>query len=344
MFMSLANNDSESVRFHCDVMRAIGIVLVALGHTLGLSDLVQLWIYSFHMPLFFFLSGYVLKESRVQETLQVNVKHYAHRLLVPYFAFSLLTYIPWVFATRIYGADAKLNIHPLRPVIGTFYGIGIDGWLQHNAMLWFLPCLFIVHLVYQLVVKITLYNHRVVASVIVAALGLWLSHILPFRLPWGADIALIAMPFYALGNCVASISICFSRLSIILPILLIMALVQYGCINLNGRVDMNFISLGNIFLYYMAAICGIGSLWCFAKLLPEIEIFKRISNASMLIFVTHRMLYSVLTAILLIFVNDMQTFKTSAAGSIVYAGWAVMLGVLTLGYWRKCVPWMLGSR
>lgn len=344
MIMSLGYNDGESVRFHCDVMRAIGIVLVALGHTLGLNDQVQLWIYSFHMPLFFFLSGYVLKENRIQKTLQVNVKHYTQRLLVPYFAFSLLTYIPWVFATRIYGADAKLNIHPLRPIIGTFYGIGIDGWLQHNAMLWFLPCLFIVHFVYQLFAKFFSKWVKILVSIILAALGLWLSHVLPFRLPWGGEVALIAMPFYALGNCVNLCGIYFPRKFTASLILLILVIVQYGCIKLNGRVDMNFISLGNSSLFYLGAVCGIGSLWYFAILVPKIEFFRRISNASVLIFVTHRTLYSVLTAILLIFIYDIQSFKASATGSIVYVVWAVLFGVLTLGFWKNYAPWILGNR
>jgi acyltransferase len=140
------------------------------------------------MLLFFFLSGYVLKESRLQEALQKNIKHYAQRLLIPYFVFSLLTYIPWVFATRIYGADAKLNINPYRPLVGTIYGIGIDGWLQHNAMLWFLPCLFIVHLSFQSVAKVCSQDIRVPVSIILAAIGFWLSNVLAFRVPWGGGI------------------------------------------------------------------------------------------------------------------------------------------------------------
>lgn len=333
-----------SKRFQCDAMRAIGIVLVALGHTLGLSDAVQLWIYSFHMPLFFFLSGYVLKESRLQQSFSVNVHHYAQRLLIPYFAFSLLTYVPWVMLTRFYGADAKLGIHPLRPIAGTFYGTGIDGWLQHNSMLWFLPCLYVVHLTYKLIGSGLRQNFRILAAMILAGLGLVLSQIMPFRMPWGFEVALIGMPFYAIGNWLTCLKL--KQQNNIAGVLTLsgLALVQFSCIYINGRVDMNFISLGNPILFYAGAFCGIGVMWCTVQFIPDISVVRRVASSSMLIFVTHRTLYSVLTAVLMLFVSDIQVFKNSAAGAISYAGWAVLVSVLTVDYWKKFAPVLLGNR
>jgi hypothetical protein len=123
-----------------------------------------------------------------------------------------------------------------------------------------------------------------------------------------------------------------------------MAYVQFSCINLNGRIDMNFISHGNPLLFYTGALSGIGVLWCLTRLAPEINICKRIANASMLIFLIHRTLYSVLTALFLIVLSDIQSLNTSATGSIVYATGAVLFGVLTLGYWKKHTPWMFGNR
>jgi acyltransferase len=134
-----------------DKLRTIGIVLVVLGHTLGISLEVELYIYSFHMPLFFFISGLVLTPTRLSQSWASAARHYGRRLLVPYFLFSIITYIPWVLVTRHYGADAALGIEAWQPLIGTLYGIGVGGWLQHNAMLWFFPCLFVLHFVYRMI-------------------------------------------------------------------------------------------------------------------------------------------------------------------------------------------------
>ncbi len=44
-----------------DVLKGIGIILVILGHT---HVLFRTYIFSFHMPLFFFISGYLFTIDR----------------------------------------------------------------------------------------------------------------------------------------------------------------------------------------------------------------------------------------------------------------------------------------
>lgn len=48
-----------------DCMKGIGIILVVLGHIYR-DNYVGLWIYSFHMPLFFMLSGYLMYKKTVE--------------------------------------------------------------------------------------------------------------------------------------------------------------------------------------------------------------------------------------------------------------------------------------
>ena len=50
-----------------DVLKGIGIILVVIGHTSMENPLVK-WIYVFHMPLFFALSGYMFGRGRKQYT------------------------------------------------------------------------------------------------------------------------------------------------------------------------------------------------------------------------------------------------------------------------------------
>ena len=51
-------NRNENV----SLAKGLGIILMVLGHT-GFSYYGNGFIYMFHMPLFFFLSGYFLKRS-----------------------------------------------------------------------------------------------------------------------------------------------------------------------------------------------------------------------------------------------------------------------------------------
>ena len=51
-----------------DIAKGFGILLVILGHTIAYdcSHIVYNSIYSFHMPLFFFLSGVMSKKENTQ--------------------------------------------------------------------------------------------------------------------------------------------------------------------------------------------------------------------------------------------------------------------------------------
>ena len=93
-----------------NALRATGITFVVMGHTLGIGKYLENYIFSFHMPLFFFISGLVLTKERVAENWGASFKHYSLRLLVPYAIFSFVTYLPWMLFTRRVGADASLNI------------------------------------------------------------------------------------------------------------------------------------------------------------------------------------------------------------------------------------------
>ncbi len=84
-----------------DVAKGWGILLVVLGHALrglqnvellpasGWSHALDAWIYSFHMPLFFLLSGFFM-EKAVQRPWDRALKDRAKTLLWPYLLWSVL--------------------------------------------------------------------------------------------------------------------------------------------------------------------------------------------------------------------------------------------------------------
>ena len=339
--MQIINNRRAWV----DALRAIGIVLVVLGHTLGISEGLEKYIFSFHMPLFFFISGLVLTPARLSQPIVEAMRHYGYRLLLPYLLFSLLTYLPWALVTRHYGADAVLGVEAWRPLVGTFYGIGVNGWLQHNAFLWFFPCLFVTHLVFRMVYALMKGWGRYVMITALAVLGYLLSSFLPLRLPWGFEIALLALPFYALGQILALRDALLPRAGLnAVLLLLLFTTLQFICIALNGRVDMNFISLGNPLLFYLGAFSGIGALSCLVTFLPPLSVFSRLADAAILAFPLHRTLFSVFSAFGLLLLHDLQAFKLSVWGSVSYTVGALLVSVLLLPWVRRRCPVLIGGR
>lgn len=62
--MGLINEQNSKRVEWIDTAKGIGLILVILGHLK--IDYLSAWIYTFHMPLFFFLSGVVFSGHKMQ--------------------------------------------------------------------------------------------------------------------------------------------------------------------------------------------------------------------------------------------------------------------------------------
>lgn len=63
-----------------DILKGIAIILMIVAHTYGPNYIIWNFIYSFHMPLFFIVSGYFYKPKQLSKLLKNNCV----QLLVPY--------------------------------------------------------------------------------------------------------------------------------------------------------------------------------------------------------------------------------------------------------------------
>ncbi len=180
-----------------DAAKGIGVIIVVWRHVAGFFPFQALIIFT--LPFFFFLSGVALNFSRQEGFLRRRVSS----LVIPYFVFTTLSFLYWALLERhfrppgISVRDAFLNI---------FYAAG-DGY-DFNSVLWFLPCLFVVDVLYHGIRKgIASTPLRACAVILLSTGGLALSGIAPFpsswqlsfRLPWMLDTALLLLPFYAVG-------------------------------------------------------------------------------------------------------------------------------------------------
>lgn len=78
-----------------DVLKGVGIILVIVGHINTKGFLTQ-WIYTFHMPLFFALSGYSLKTFGKNTSFKKFFLKRSKTILWPFVLFRILLFIYWV--------------------------------------------------------------------------------------------------------------------------------------------------------------------------------------------------------------------------------------------------------
>lgn len=139
-----------------DILRAWAIVFVVLGHTLAVSKASMFargCIYSFHMPLFFIISGFVAAMSHeANPEVGSKIVRSAKRLLGPYVVCGLLV-VPLV------------NCFLTGQIVEQFLYIWNKAFVI-NRFLWYLPSCFILICCYLL-------SRRVwVLLLILAAMGL----------------------------------------------------------------------------------------------------------------------------------------------------------------------------
>lgn len=127
---------------YIDILRAFAIFLVTLGHALeygGYGDsLLHGVIYSFHMPLFFAISGFVAAYSfRNGGEARLDL-HGFMRLVWKKFRFIMIPYFAWNLVVHPFAfSGCKMSMEGYRLLCRSVF--------IENTSAWFLPCLFNLH-------------------------------------------------------------------------------------------------------------------------------------------------------------------------------------------------------
>lgn len=236
-----------------DVAKGIGMILVIAGHVQTVP-VVKGIIYSFHMPLFFFISGFLYKAENYKR-FSVLLKNKAKTLLVPYVIFAVVSYaIYFIWERKVLETDDWSG-----PLIG--FLLSNSSALSLNTPLWFLTCLFVVHIYYFFIQKVN--NKKLVVLVIPVALivvaEIYRTQI-ETPLPWSAHTAIMGTLFFHIGVVVKRFKTfeCFKNNALDWSILF-MSLCVGGSL-LNNKVmrpDMLGDIYNNMFLYVPTALFGI---------------------------------------------------------------------------------------
>lgn len=139
-----------------DIAKGIGILLVVIAHIYAFNPVIRdrlsvVWIYSFHMPLFFIITGMLLKYKGTDESIKDFLIKRVKSLIIPYIIFSIVT----VGTLKIVG---EANIKQM--LINTLLCIGVD-------VLWFLPALMFSEIIFYILKKL-IKNSIIFKSIITA--------------------------------------------------------------------------------------------------------------------------------------------------------------------------------
>lgn len=274
--MEKVNKERTEYFKEIDVIRCIAIFLVVFGHSFpdassaeGISNhfwrYVFNFIYSFHMPLFFALSGFVsIKFPQTVKEKSIHIKKRLTRLLIPYLVWAFI-YVPFKILLSRY-TSAPFEIKNLWRII-----LGDSPY----SGLWFLYALFIIDTICILII-----NSKITEMTLLGFSFLLLivakCRVIGEPVRW-----IFAFMFYfILGHIIREYHSSFIR---IVKKKLVVMLSTCGVVFLS-YYDNNTSSFHGITSIF-AALCGIVMLFGFGDLLKDRHMLSYIGKYSMDIYI-----------------------------------------------------------
>lgn len=227
-----------------DLARGIGILLVVLGHS-NISSITHKFIYSFHMPLFFMISGYLYDEEKYKDNTLNFVKKKFNSYIVPYFYLCFIN----LFLVSIELIKNNNLKKIFKHLIGIIYSRGTTEWLPNCSPLWFLTCIFCTEIIFYLINK---KNNKWIYLLFCMVLGYLIYLNLTIKLFWNIDTALISIVYIFVGNLIKKYKI-LEKIKCTMIIVLLSIGIIFILLN-NYNVDFDANEYGNIAFMYIASI------------------------------------------------------------------------------------------
>ena len=172
-----------------DVAKGIAIILVMIGHYVSFGSQIRNFIFAFHMPLFFILSGYTFKFLDDKKEILKKTKKEIIRFLLPAFFLTIIGQIIiklfWNWNNLSYKASFLLALKRI------LWGNGVDyDWKGIHfyalGMPWFLITLVIAKLICNYLGK-----DKLKLVLILMFLGVFLGN--QIKVIWNLDLVLVAL-------------------------------------------------------------------------------------------------------------------------------------------------------
>ena len=235
---------------YIDLYRGIGIILMIALHV-GFGKTLDHIVHAFHMPMFFFVSGYFFKPGRSAGSFFASK---IKGLLIPYVVFTCLLY--GLSAIFLEMPSASLE-HAL-----LFMNDGTAGVVTPT---WFLTALFFAESIYfgVHVLSDNIWLQTIAISVITIA-GFCLSTFTDVLLPFSIGVSLVGVAFVHLGFLLHSISWKQNRFRLLeLPplVTIVLTVIVMILAYLSPLTNMRDGIYPNPVLFLLNAILGCIALW-----------------------------------------------------------------------------------
>ena len=346
---SLSTDAAASVRWPwLDAAKGLGIALIVWGHIYSITDptALQVYVYAFHVPLFFFISGLTFRPEH--NTLTQVWRSKTRTLLLPYLVYAFLGFLFYLagftFARAMGLKLAQFDYGLWPPLIGVFYGSLGDGHLV-NTPVWFVVALLCTLLIGQVLNQFVAPKAlRLALALAIAALGQWVGS--QVKLPFSLAPAMLGLVFFQAGfhlkAWIFDLKADPKRLWLVLIIGLIISLFS----QVNGFVAQATPAVGHFGWFLLFGFAGTFATLALVQLIePHAGWLAFLGRYSLHIMLIHFLIIKSVKVVLTTLAHvDMATIDSSTFyGAQVLAATAILL-VPAVYIMERYLPWTLGKK
>ncbi len=351
--MSTLNNTSKERVFALNAAKAVGILLIVIGHVFHDQGVYAQYVYSFHVPLFFFLTGVTF--SRGKSGFWKFLIRKILRLLVPFYIFAAVSWGAYALLGKFVSSFAEKAIDSgiAAVIIST-----LRGYCAANTPLWFLPCLLLELLILYAITFIidraaaksrlsyALFGISIIAAIVIQCV-IYKFSLFPTKVPiFKVDVAVAMLPFSLSGVLFSKLAVSNQK-AVRKPYIFILSLLciaagGFSALKLNILVGYQSSEYGRISVFYLSAfMSALGfTLLCF--FIPKLKVISYIGSNTMPILLMHKFP--------VVFFHTMCPFiSEKLAEKSLF--WSFITALLSIGLCllaalpiRKIAPFMLGEK
>jgi fucose 4-O-acetylase-like acetyltransferase len=308
-------------------MKALGIYLVVLGHFYSVGEK---YIYVFHVPLFFVISGFLIKK---ETDVMIFWRKLWYNLAVPMLLMTVINFVYHCILQLFKGAFSPIDIYWLVRNLPFGMVAGLDT-------LWFVYTLIFLKIIYQFCHYDKLFYS--LTAVLLALACVYNNSNLsgyPFFLKESNAIVdlCLAYPFFAFGIMMRNYKEMLNALDnkLILIVMLVCGLFLVSlCGTYNGYVGLFACDYGgNLFLFLVGSFAGIVMIWTLSKLFGcAPKTISIISRGTIIILGFHKIL-----------IDLARTYFSPSIFDIVFATMITLLFIPLIFAIENYFPLMAGK-
>ena len=267
-------------------MKTIGIILMLLGHT---SSPLTFYIYTFHMGLFFFISGF-LCEGRLAVPFITYTKKRVKSCLLPYLVFwAVGLAISEVISLCMHGENITFDFNAIKALLlGGHY---LSDYTD-NFAIWYLQTNFIVAIAFYLIIRLCQNKiSKIIAFVVILIGTIPFQSLFEERPVFHINVLPAALTYMFLGFFIAYLKDYIDKVPFFIGIIMIIP----GMLTWQNHIA-NIADIES-YWYYLYSFLTIVGLYITLKHLPANKFITFMSKSTIYILGLHFPLLPISSAI-----------------------------------------------